>query len=495
MSRKKKGRKNGKAARAKTVRSSKPPFLVEDQLGQAVKCYKSNRFRKAEKICKKILKTNSDNPRVLYMLGLTIHQLGDTKMAVNLFRQCIHHDPGTPWYHYSLGTALQEMGKLEEAISCHQKALSIKPKFAEAYNNMGNAFRDQDKLDEALECYQKALAIKPDWAETYNNMGNALKDQGKLDRAIACYQKALAIKPNFAEAYNKMGLSFQGLGRLDSAILSYRKAVELQPDNASAYCNMGNVLEIQGKIDEAIVSLQRASELDPTNLSVKHQLAALTGVTTKTAPPEYISGLFDYNAKWFEERLVQKLEYNIPRLLRQSLNRFTGDKSAFRNAVDLGCGTGLSGMEFRAISDRLTGIDISVEMLKQAKSKGIYDALHAFEIVDFLKSTVEKYDLFIAADVFIYVGDLEPVFMSIRDCSLNEALFVFSTESCDGKHYILRPTGRYAHTRAYVEELAKGCGYEIGLCSQERIRKEDGKEGENVPWVMGDLFVLQCPST
>ena len=35
-------------------------------------------------------------------------------------------------------------------------------------------------------------------------MGNALKDQGKLEEAIEAYKKALSLKPDYAGAYNNI---------------------------------------------------------------------------------------------------------------------------------------------------------------------------------------------------------------------------------------------------------------------------------------------------
>ena len=146
----------------------------------------------------------------------------------------------------------------------------------------------------------------------------------------------------------------------------------------------------------------------------------------------------------------------------------------FRNAVDLGCGTGLSGLEFLKITVRLSGVDLSPLMVDKARQKNIYDELHVLDIRKFLMETRELYDLFIAIDVFVYLGDLRDIFHAVRKRALSGAIFLFSTESCEDGRYSLQETGSYAHNRHYIGALAKGNNFELVRCEETRISKEGG---------------------
>jgi predicted TPR repeat methyltransferase len=525
MSRKKKKRRKQKlsSSKKKSIQrrspSSRFPFDVSGELRKACQYLQSGQLQRAERIFKKVLGVVPNHSECLYLLGMTAHQLGKTDTAVNLINKAIMNDPKNPTYHNDLGIVFQVHDKLDEAISCYQKALELRPDFAEAYNNMGIVFQDQDKLDEAISCYQKALELRPDDAEAYNNMGSVLQDQGKLSEAISCYQEAVQLKPDYAEAYNHMGSVFQLQGKLDEAISCYQKALELRPDDAEAYNNMGIVLQDQDKVDEAISCYQKALEiapnhaeaynnmgnalnyqgklaeaaacfqqavkLDPENFSAKHYLAAVTGQTTEVAPPGFIKNLFDQYSTRFERHVVETLSYKIPTLLRRTFHTIVKNELRFKNVIDLGCGTGLAGMEFRVIADRLTGIDISPKMIEEAKKKHVYDILLVGDIIEFLNDTAEKYDLFIATDVFIYIGNVERIFDSVQNRSLRGAYFLFSTESCARNDYVLRRTGRYAHSRIYIQSVAKEHGFVIEMCQSAGIRKERGQ------WIMGDIFVLK----
>jgi len=108
---------------------------------------------------------------------------------------------------------------------------------------------------------------------------------------------------------------------------------------------------------------------------------------TEAAPSQYVKNVFNRLSNNFEEHLVKNLGYAVPKLFRKSLEELFPGKLYFRNVLDLGCGTGLSGMEFRDISDRMTGVDLSSEMMEKANEKNIYDDLSVGEMIEFLNST------------------------------------------------------------------------------------------------------------
>ena len=140
-------------------------------------------------------------------------------------------------------------------------------------------------------------------------------------------------------------------------------------------------------------------------------------------------------------------------------------------------------MELHALTARLTGVDLSAGMLDQAKEKGIYNELVLADIVEHLKTTAERFDLLTAADLLAYVGNLELLFAGIRDASLPGAWFAFSTESTAAADYTLNPTGRYSHSRHYVESLLTQFGYVLQSCDDITVRTQSEQP------VAGNLFV------
>jgi predicted TPR repeat methyltransferase len=65
------------------------------------------------------------------------------------------------------------------------------------------------------------------------------------------------------------------------------------------------------------------------------------------------------------------------------------------------------------------------------------------------------------------------------------ALFAFSTELYPGEGYVLQPSGRYAHSREYLQTVAAEYGFSVLTMRTENLRKQKEQ------WIPGDLVVLQ----
>ena len=348
-----------------------------------------------------------------------------------------------------LGAAAAKTGQIDLAINAFKRVIAIKPDHAEAYYNMGNVLKGQGKLEEAIEAYKKALLLKPDYANACNNMGNVLKDQGKLEEAIEAYKKALLLKPDYAEAYNNTGHVLKDQGKLEEAIEAYTKALLLKPDYAEA----------------------------------NHILSSLTGKTTNSAPREYVENLFDGYAYKFDQSLVVNLSYDIPEVMTQLALEKHGSGS-LGSILDLGCGTGLTGEKIRPHCTNLEGIDLSRKMLEIAKSRNIYDNLDHVDIVEYLSNAELNFDYFIATDVFIYVGDLSEVFHLIKVRNKRPGKLIFSTEHTNEKGFHLEKSGRYSHSKSYIEELCREFKFSISHFSETNLRKEKGS------FLIGGLYFL-----
>jgi predicted TPR repeat methyltransferase len=128
-------------------------------------------------------------------------------------------------------------------------------------------------------------------------------------------------------------------------------------------------------------------------------------------------------------------------------------------------------------------------MLEQARRKEIYNELILGDICEQLPQLTDLYNLIIATDVMIYIGNLEPLFSAVSRKALPGAYFVFSVESLQEQDFTLQPTGRYAHASAYISKLAAASGFTVLAQEQTGIRKE----GET--WIPGEIYILQKKTT
>ena len=138
----------------------------------------------------------------------------------------------------------------------------------------------------------------------------------------------------------------------------------------------------------------------------------------------------------------------------------------------------------QGISNNLTGIDISENMISKANELGVYDSLIAGDIVEKLNLSKEKYDLFIALDVFIYIGEITSMFNAVKNCSNKNSFFIFSIETHQGEGYSLLKSSRYAHSDSYILKVASN-GFELVDSQNVKLRKEGNK------WIEGKIYILK----
>ncbi len=323
-------------------------------------------------------------------------------------------------------------------------------------------------------------------AETLFKSGSAFYQQGMVDKALEYLEKCIELKPDLAEAYLTLNKIYRQQNRPDFAAASLMLYLEYAPNSIAVLFDLGNLFAAYKDYENAIVYFKRILEIDPDNGSAHHAVAALSGVTTATAPRQHVQNIFDGIADSFENHLTE-LGYFAPEKLKNMMLSLSKEKPRFHRAIDLGCGTGLSGIQFRPLVTHFTGIDLSPKMINIARERKIYDELAIEDVCQFIESSNHRYDLFIATDVFIYVGDLAHLFQMVSTHSLPGAHFLFTTEvASEETSYVLRPTGRYAHSRHYIEALARMHGFAIDLSQHDNLRNE------GLQPIKGELFILRA---
>jgi predicted TPR repeat methyltransferase len=248
---------------------------------------------------------------------------------------------------------------------------------------------------------------------------------------------------------------------------------------------MAHVQRDTGQTAQAIAGYQRALDLGADPELHRYYLAALsTQQPMVNAPAAYVEKLFDQYADDFEAHLVGQLGYQGHRVL---LEHLPADPAArFERVWDLGCGTGLCGSLIRPRAGHLSGVDLSSAMVAKAQTLGVYDSLHALELVDFLKHGTEQADLVLAADVFIYVGRLEAVFEALSPRVRPGGWLAFTVEEADpGLAVQLHSTLRYAHALTYLQGLAAQHGWQWARVQRAPLRLDQAQP------LMGAYVYLQ----
>lgn len=304
-------------------------------------------------------------------------------------------------------------------------------------------------------------------ASTSLSSGDVLADRR------AAYAKMLSEEGQFAEAAELM-----------------EQALELAPSWRAGWFQLGEYREKAGNRDGAVDAYGRVAGDGGEDIFGARLKLAVLGAAEVPASPEstYAESLFDDYADRFEKALTEKLGYDLPALIAARV----APLGPFALAVDIGCGTGLAGPHMRPFSGRLEGFDISLNMLAKAAEKGVYDHLSRAD----LSLPAEESGLFgpdlprgradlaLAADVMMYLGDLETVFALMAALVRPGGLFAFSVEAAD-EAYVLQPSLRYAHSQAHVEGLLARHGFAQRHVERTTLRMDGGKP------VFGFVFIAE----
>jgi len=354
---------------------------------------------------------------------------------------------------------------------------------------------------EASQIYEPVPPPRSDHAVTLGKLAWQSEAAGDFGRALELLERLIEVCPDDSRAHQELGLALLRLGRRSDAVAALRRTTALAPHYAPGHCNLGLALEECGDLVGATAALREALRLQPDSGFIAYHLVAVaarageTQVDVKACPHDYLIPLFDGYADRFDTHLYETLGYLGPQLLAEIINEVPlGERRPLPwDVLDLGCGTGMTGVPFRTIARTITGVDLSPRMLEHAvrrtmpDGRRVYDTLLKCDITEALSTLGTGYELILAADVFIYIGDLRGVLTSIRSALRPGGLFAFTIEVWDGpEDYRLLPTRRYAQSPAYIATLARESGLQPVGHREATLRLGEGLEA-----VRGMVFLMR----
>jgi len=326
----------------------------------------------------------------------------------------------------------------------------------------------------ALACFEKAVALEPGHAKAWNNIGISSEKLGEAERAEAAYRRALEHDPKLVPALRNLAQLALRLGNKEVAEEAHRKAMAILSPIVLLHIKAAEAALARGAHAEAETALAAALEILPGHPILGHTLAAVRGEQRDGASPAYVSAMFDDFADRFDAEL-RGLEYHSPRRIAELVGPLLAGRSPAR-IVDLGCGTGLVGAELAGLKADIVGIDLSQKMLERAAARRVYASLvHGDLAEELARMPARSQDAALAADVFVYLGDLRPVFAGAARVLAAGGLFAFTIEVLAEGDFKLLPSGRFAHSVAYVRGIAREAGFAERRLERIRLRKERGR--------------------
>ncbi len=299
---------------------------------------------------------------------------------------------------------------------------------------LGEAADLPGALDEARE----AVSLNPGVPQAVVALGEVLLKAGQLPTAIAELQRALRLDPGLVRARYLVGCAWLEAGEAERAL--------------DAFASLG--------IDDVPDRPERIAQAEAMK-------------TQRRSDAGYVRHLFDQFSADYDQRMIGQLSYQAPQILRGLADLVMPGAEALA-ILDLGCGTGLTGSAFEDLATRLDGIDLSPKMVEKARALRIYDHLVVSDLETALMEAATSYDLLVAADTVVYLGDLEALFAGAAARLPEGGHFIFTVEKHGGEGFALGPKRRWRHSESYLRGLAEKHAFDVAGFLEANPRTEAG---------------------
>jgi predicted TPR repeat methyltransferase len=288
-------------------------------------------------------------------------------------------------------------------------------------------------------------------------LARAQRETGDLSAALATARETAMLNPNVAVVVVALGEVLLASGRLPTAIAEFQRALRLDPENVDARFLLGSAWLEAGEPEKALEAFAQIERREGLEEGIAQAEAMRTA---QRSNPRYVRHLFDQFSSDYDQRMIGQLGYRAPAVLRE-LAALILPVQRDLAILDLGCGTGLSGEAFANMAAAIDGVDLSPSMIAKAKTRDVYRELVVGDIETALAHFSSGYDLVLAADTVVYLGDLTVLMREVEKTLRAAGHFLFTVEKKDGDGFELGPKRRWRHSESYLRAAAEHAGFDI----------------------------------
>lgn len=374
-------------------------------------------------------------------------------------------------------TRLFQANRIAEAGGLYEQVLNENPRDFVALSGLGYVRIHEARWEEAARLLVAAAAVEPRDFNVWYHLSSALYRMGRPPDSLNALERGLGLDPGHVEGLTNRAALLLELGRPNEALVTSETALAFRPDFAFAHVNRGNALAALKRHEEAVAAYDAVLAIEPGHASAREnrENALFELRRLSRCPPGFMRRLFDGYSALYDSHMVGTLKYRAHVHLRTLFDRLFPDAMPPMRILDLGSGTGLVGEEFKDLAKgaRLDGIDLAPLMIEEAKKRGIYDDLILGDLETVLSGQGPAYDLALAADTMIYIGDLAPAFSGVANRLAPGGHYLFAVEAKEGEGWEQTDTNRFRHSLAYMRGEAERAGLEF-LDRMECTLREEG---------------------
>ncbi|MDR3514683.1 MAG: methyltransferase [Azospirillaceae bacterium] len=399
--------------------------------------------------------------------GHRCRERGDGRAAAIWYQRAVGFAPGNVEAWVALGDVAADSGRNRLAALHYRRAVRLEPASSLWRRLQAAAWCRAGDAVAAAALLQGLLGERPDDIEALRLLADAWRQMGRNTEALGCYRELLGLDPDPGRDAGAVPLAFAelaiGEGDPLAAIEALEPLLARRCLPATAWLTLARAWAAVGdtiKTRDAVTRYHRDGGDPAAAAAAGDAIAAVLAKADSGLAPAYVRALFDRYADRFDHDLVGTLHYQVPALLVGALTTRLDGRRDLR-VLDLGCGTGLAGAAVRPLARVLSGIDLSPRMIDKARQRAIYDALAVGDLQEGLAGAA-IWDLILAADVLVYLGDLTPVFAGVARALAPGGLFAGTVERLDAAAgWQLGESRRFAHSVAHLRQAAAAAGLDL----------------------------------
>lgn len=209
----------------------------------------------------KITDEKQCDPNILFKLGEHYLKKNRKKLAEELFRITVKHDPNRLGAHYYLGTFFYEKGMINRSAAEFQFVINKNPKHADAHNYLGLIFYEKNMMKEAFVRFNDCLQLNPLHEKAIYNMANVYYYINDLKKCIEFYSKAHELGIDTPLMHYNIGIAYYHHKMYENALQEWEKLLPKESNNPIVNFNLGTVNLRLNRLDEAKEELNKSLKI------------------------------------------------------------------------------------------------------------------------------------------------------------------------------------------------------------------------------------------
>ncbi len=190
-------------------------------------------WRKAQRHCSQLLKTDPSNAHALHLMGSVFSCQGKLERARRYLEEALAREPHQSIWHRDLGIVFAASMNWPAAAQSLAQSLSLSPTDEHALGLYADALWQSKQFDAALAVYDRWRDTLPGSGEPCFGSARCLAEMNQLPEAAERARLGLAIEPNSVAGHETLADIYFRLQHYELELVHRQELVRLLPDDAA----------------------------------------------------------------------------------------------------------------------------------------------------------------------------------------------------------------------------------------------------------------------